>query len=79
MQTLLADKERLRSHVRVPSGYLTKLNSAASEYEQAVTVFLATLESDSDQRAVYTTKLSDQSALLDPLTNQLHDAVDSFK
>ena len=68
-ETLLVDKERLRSHVRVPSGYLTKLNSAASEYEQAVAAVLATLEPDSDQRVVYTTKLIDQLALLDPLTN----------
>ena len=77
--TLLADKERLRSHVRVPSGYLTKLNSAVSKYEQAVTVVLTTLESDPDQRASYTTKLSEQLALVDPVVNQLHDAVDSFK
>ena len=69
----------LKSHVRVPSTYLTKLDSAASEYEQAVAVILASLEPDSDQRVVYTTKSSDQSALLDPLTNQLHDAIDNFK
>ena len=68
-ETLLADEERLRSHVRVPSGYLTKLNSAASEYEQAVAIVLATLEPDSNQRVVYTTKLSDQLALVDHLTN----------
>ena len=77
--TLLADEERLRSHVRVPSGYLTKLNSAVSEYEQAVTVVLATWESDSDQRAAYTTKLNEQLALMDPVVNQLHDAIDNFK
>ena len=58
-ETLLTEEERLRLHVQVPSGYLTKLNSAVSEYEQAVTVVLATLESDSDQRAIYTTKLSE--------------------
>ena len=75
-ETFLGDEERLKSHVRVPSTYLTKLNSAASEYEQAVTAVLTTLEPDSDQRVVYTTKLSDQSALLDPLTNRLHDVVD---
>ena len=56
-ETLLADKERLRLYVRVPSGYLTKLNSAAYEYEQAVAVILATLEPDSDQRVVYTTMM----------------------
>ena len=37
------------------------------------------MEPDSDQRVVYTTKSSDQSALLDPLTNRLHDAIDNFK
>ena len=68
-ETLLADEERLKSHVRVPSGYLNKLNSAASEYDQAIDAILATLEPDSDQRVVYTTKSSDQSALLDSLTN----------
>ena len=62
--TLLADEERLRSHVPVPSGYLTKLNSAASEYEQAVAIILATLEPDSNQRVVYTTKLSWHSWIL---------------
>ena len=77
--TLLADEERLRSHVWVPRGYLTKLNSAVSEYEQAVTVVLATLESDSNQRGAFTTKLSEQLALVDPLVNRLHDTVDSFK
>ena len=77
--TLLADEERLRLHVWVPCGYLTKLNSAVSEYEQAVTVVLTTLESDPDQRAAYTTKLSEQLALVDPVVNRLHDAVDSFK
>ena len=77
-ETLLGDEERLKSHVRVPSTYLPKLSSAASEYEQAVTAVLATLEPDSDQRVVYTTISSDQSALLDPLTNRLHDTVDSL-
>ena len=74
VETLLGDKERLKSHVQVPTSYITKLDSAASEYEQAVAAILATLEPDSDQRIVYTTKSSDQSALLDPLTNQFHDA-----
>ena len=68
-ETLLGDEERLKSHVRVPMSYLTKLDSAASEYEQAVAAILATLEPDSDQRVVYTTKSSDQLALLDPHTN----------
>ena len=66
---VLADETRLRSNVRVTRGYLTKLESAVSEYEQAVTVVLVTLESDSDQRAVYTTKLSEQLALMDPVVN----------
>ena len=77
--TLLGDEDRLKSHLRVPSTYLTKLSSAASKYEQAVAAVLATLEPDSDQRVVYTTKLNVQSALLDPLTNRLHNAIDNFK
>ena len=78
-ETLLADKDRLKSHLWVPSTYLSKLSSAASEYEQAVAAVLATLEPESDQKVVYTMKLNVQSALLDPLRNKLHDAIDSFK
>ena len=78
-EAVLADETRLRLNVWVTRGYLTKLESAVSEYEQAVTVVLVTLESDSDQRAVYTTKLSEQLALMDPVVNWLHDAIDSFK
>ena len=78
-ETLLADENRLKSHLRVPSMYLDKLSSASSEYEQAVAAVLATLEPDSDQRVVYTTKLNVQSTLLDPLTNELHDTIDNFK
>ena len=59
-ETLLADKDRLKSHLRVPSTYLSKLSSAASEYEQAVAAVLATLEPESNQRVVYMTKLNVQ-------------------
>ena len=78
-ETLLADENRQKLHLQVPSTYLAKLSSAASEYEQAVAAILATLEPDSDQRVVYTTKLNVQSALLDPLTNRLHNVIDNFK
>ena len=77
-ETLLVDENRLKSHLRIPSTYLTKLSSAASEYEQAVAAVLATLEPDSDQRVVYTTKSNVQSTLLDPLTNRLHDRIDNL-
>ena len=40
---------------------------------------LTTIEPDSNQRVVYTTKLNVHLALLDPLMNKLHDAIDSFK
>ena len=79
LEPVLADETRLRSNVRVTRGYLTKLESAVSEYEQAVTVLLTSLESDADQKAAYTDKLNEQLTLVDPVLNQLHDAVDSFK
>ena len=37
------------------------------------------MESDADQKAAYTDKLNEQLTLVDPVLNQLHDAVDSFK
>ena len=57
-ETFLGDEYRLKSHLRVPSTYLTKLHSAASEYEQAVAAVLATLDPGSNQRVIYTTKLN---------------------
>ena len=68
-ETLLVDENRLKLHLGVTSTYLTKLSSAASKYEQAVAAILTTLEPDSDQRVVYTTKLNVHLALLDPLKN----------
>ena len=47
-EAVLADETRLRSNVRVTRGYLTKLESAFSDYEQAVTVLLTSLETDMD-------------------------------
>ena len=78
-EAVLADETRLRSNVRVTRGYLTKLESAVSEYEQAVTVLLTSLETDVDQKAVYTNKLNEQLTLVDPILNQLYDAVDSLE
>ena len=37
------------------------------------------MESDAKQKAAYTDKLNEQLTLVDPVLNQLHDAVDSFK
>ena len=78
-KAVLGDETRLRSNVRVTRGYLTKLESAVSDYEQAVTVLLTFLETDVDQKAVYTNKLNKQLKVVNPILNQLHDAVDSFK
>ena len=37
------------------------------------------MESDADQKAAYTDKSNEQLTLVDPVLNQLHNAVDSFK
>ena len=72
---ILADETRLRSNVRMARGYLTKLESAISEYEQAVTVLLTSLETDIDQKAVYTNKQKEQLTLVDHILNQLVDVL----
>ena len=78
-EAVLADETRLRSNIRVTRGYLTKLESAVSDYEQAVTILLTSLETDVDQKAVYTNKLNKQMKLVDPILNELQNAVDFFK
>ena len=78
-KAVLGDEPRLKSNVRVTQGYLTKLKAAVFDYEQAVTILLTSLETDADQKAVYTNKLNEQMKLVDPILNKLHNAVDSFK
>ena len=43
-EAVLADETRLRSNVRVTHGYLTKLESAVSDYEQAAKRIVRTLD-----------------------------------
>ena len=78
-EAALADETRLRSNVRVTHGYLTKLESAVSDYKQAVTILLTSLETDVDQKAVYTNKLNEQLKLTDPILNELQNALNFFK
>ena len=76
--TVLADETRLRSNVRVTRGYLTKLESAITNYEQAVTDLLTAEEMDINLKTVYTNKLNKQLKLTDPILSQLQNAVDFF-
>ena len=73
-----ADESRLRSNVRVTHGYLNKLDSAATNYKQAVTDLLTSEEMDVNLKTVYTNKLNEQMKLTDPILSQLQNAVDFF-
>ena len=64
-KAVLGDEPRLKSNVRVTQGYLTKLEAAVFDYEQAVTILLTSLEADADNKAVYTNKLTKQMKLVD--------------
>ena len=74
---LLEDQGRLISSVRTPQSYLTKLETAVAEYETAVSAVIAASE-EKDIKKSYKEKLTAQLSQLDPVLNQLHDAVDSF-
>ena len=77
-EAVLLDEPRLRSNVRVTSGYLKKFYSAATYYEQAVTDLITSEEMDVNLKTVYTKKLSEQLKLTDPILSQLQTAVDFF-
>ena len=57
-EAILLDEQRLRTSVRVSSGYLKKLESAANKYEQAITDLLTSEEMDINLKTVYTNKLT---------------------
>ena len=78
-KAVLGDEPRLKSNIQVSQGYLTRLEAAVCDYEQAVTILLTSLETDVDQKAVYTNKLNEQMKLVDPILNELQNAVDFFK
>ena len=75
---VLLDEPRLRLNVQVTSGYLKKLYSAATYYTQAVTDLITSEEMDVNLRMVYTTKLSEQQKLTDPILDELQNTVNFF-
>ena len=77
-EAVLLDEPRLRSNVQVASGYLKKLDSAANNYEKAVTDLLTAEEMDINLKMVYTNKLTQQWKLTDPILCQLQTAVNFF-
>ena len=77
-EAVLVDETRLRSNVRVTNGYLIKLESAVTNYEQAVTDFLTSDEIDVNLKMVYTNKLNEQLKLTDSILSELQNAVDFF-
>ena len=56
---ILLDQWRLRISVRVSSGYLQKLEAAATNYEQAVTKLITSEEMDINSRTDYISKLKE--------------------
>ena len=60
------------------SGYLKKLYSAATYYEQAVTDLITSEEMDVNLKTVYTNKLNEQLKLTDPILSELQNAVTIF-
>ena len=77
-EAVLADESRLRSNFRVTSGYLNKLDSATTNYKQAVTDLITSEEMDVTLKTFYTNKLNKQLKLTDPILSQLQNAVDFF-
>ena len=75
---LLLDQGRLISNVRTPQSYLSKLETAVTEYETAVSAVIAASE-DAEDKKTYKDKLTAQMQLLDPILNELYNAVDAFK
>ena len=50
VRAVLQDEIPITSNVRVTKGYLSKLEDAVTEYEQAVAALLTALEDDLDQK-----------------------------
>ena len=74
---LLRDQGRLISNIRTPQSSLSKLETAVSEYESAISAVIAVTE-EHNIKTSYKEKLTVQLAQLDPVLDQLHDAVDAF-
>ena len=76
-KALLEDQGRLTSSIRVPQTNLTKLETTVTEYKTAVSAVIAASEEEED-KTTYKEKLTAQMQQLDPILNQLYDAVDAF-
>ena len=79
VQAVLQDEARITSNIRVTKGYLTKLVDAVTEYKQAVAALLTALEDDVDPKQTFTEMLTSQMELVEPLLNNLHNVLNSFK
>ena len=77
-EAILLDEQRLRTNVRVSSGYLKKLEAAATNYEQAITKLITSEEMNINLRTVYINKLKEQQKLTDPIIGQLQTAINFF-
>ena len=77
-EAILLDEQRLRTSVRVSSGYLKKLEAATINYEQAVIKLISSEEMDINSRMTYIKKLKEQQKLTDPIIGQLQGAIDFF-
>ena len=75
--SLPEDQGRLISSVRTPQSYLSKLETAVTEYKTAVSAVLAASEEEEIKKS-FKEKLTAQLSQLDPVLNQLHDTVDAF-
>ena len=76
-EAILLDEPRLQSNLRVPSGYFKKLDSATTNYEQAITDLITSEEMDVNLKTVYTNKINEQLKLTDPILSELQNAVTS--
>ena len=66
---ILADTTRLNHSERIPRDYYTRLQEGISHYEASMRALIAV--SNEEQTATYTTKLTNQRAELDILTERL--------
>ena len=74
-EATLMDEERIRSDVRISCRYLEKLEAATNKYEQAISDLIVT---DTNLKMAYTSKLTQQQRLTDPILVQLRTKIDSF-
>ena len=74
-EATLMDGERIRSDIRIFRRYLEKLEAATNKYEQAISDLIIT---DVNLKMAYTSKLTQQQKLTDPILVQLQTRIDFF-